>query len=257
MGCIVFICAVSVPELSLLHWAFALLSSFIIGMSKSGIKGFGIVVVALMAIVFGGKASTGIILPLLITGDIFAVFYYHRHAEWKYLIRLLPWMMIGVILGTIAGKDLNEEVFKQGMAIVIFISVIIMIWWDLRKSKVIPKHWSFAGIMGLSAGFTTMVGNLAGSFSNLFFLAMRLPKDNFIGTTAWLFLFINLFKVPFHVFSWETITLKTLTINLYLIPAVIAGMLIGVRFVKKINEKLFRRFILVVTAISAIIIYFK
>ncbi len=210
-----------------------------------------------MALVFGGKPSTGIILPLLIAGDVFAVIYYHRHAEWKYLVRLLPWMMLGVVLGTIVGKDLNEEVFKQGMAIVILISVGIMFWWDLRKSKKVPKHWSFAGIMGLSAGFTTMVGNLAGSFSNLFFLAMRLPKTNFIGTTAWLFLIINLFKVPFHWFSWKTINMETLTINLFLIPAVAVGLVIGVRFVKKINEKFFRRFILIMTALGAILIYFK
>ncbi len=247
----------NIPDISTINWILAFGASFIIGISKSGIKGIAIISVALLALVFGSKASTGILLPLLIVGDVFAVIYYHRHAEWRHLIKLLPWMMLGVIIGTLVGKKLDEETFKQGMAIIILISVIIMTWRDLRKTNTIPSHWSFASIMGLSAGFTTMVGNLAGSFSNLYFLAMRLPKTNFIGTTAWLFMIINLFKVPFHVWSWKTINGQSLSIDLWLIPGVIVGLVVGIRFVKRINEVFFRRFILVMTAIGAILIYFK
>ena len=102
-----------------------------------------------------------------------------------------------------------------------------------------------------------MIGNLAGAFTNLFFLAMRLPKNEFVGTAAWLFLITNLFKLPFHLFVWETISIETLTINLKLIPAILLGLLTGVRLVKLINEKQYRIFILVVTAIGAIAILFR
>ena len=242
-------------QLSLIDWAAVIGASFIVGLSKSGIKGISIIIVALLVFVFGAKASTGILLPMLIVGDIFAVIYYHRHAQWKYLIRLLPFMMLGVVLGTWIGDQLSEEAFRKSMALVIFISVVFMFWWDRRKSKQVPKHIGFAGIMGLTAGFTTMVGNLAGSFSNIFFLAMQLPKNAFIGTTAWLFLIINLFKIPFHVFSWQTITLETIQVSAVAIPVIFVGLFVGIKLLKKINDKLFRQFILVMTAVGAVIIY--
>lgn len=209
-----------------------------------------------MVFVFEAKASTGILLPMLIVGDIFAVIYYNRHAQWKYLLRLMPFMMAGVIIGTLVGDDMPEYTFRKSMAIVIFISVVFMFWWDQRKSKKVPQHISFAGIMGLTAGFTTMVGNLAGSFANIFFLAMRLPKDAFIGTTAWLFLIINLFKVPFHIWSWGTITSETIQVSLAFVPAIFLGLFFGIRILKRVNDKLFRRFILFTTGIGAILIYF-
>lgn len=242
-------------ELTLIDWVALIGASFIIGLSKSGIKGISIIIVALLVFVFGAKVSTGILLPMLIVGDIFAVIYYNRHAQWKYLVRLLPFMMLGVVLGTWIGDSLSEEVFRKSMALVIFISVLFMFWWDRRKSKQVPKHVGFAGVMGLTAGFTTMVGNLAGSFANIFFLAMQLPKNAFIGTTAWLFLIINLFKVPFHIFSWKTMTIDTIQVSAVAVPAIFIGLFVGVRLLKRVNDQLFRRFILVMTALGAVIIY--
>lgn len=243
-------------QLSLIDWISIIGSAFVLGLSKSGIKGISIIIVALMVLVFGAKASTGILLPMLLVGDIFAVIYYNRHAQWQYLIRLLPFMMLGVILGTWIGESLSEEVFRRSMALVIFISVAVMFWWDQRKSKQVPQHIGFAGVMGLTAGFTTMVGNLAGSFANIFFLAMRLPKNAFIGTTAWLFLIINLFKVPFHVFSWGTITWETLKIDAVLVLPILLGLFVGIKILKKVNDALFRRFILIMTGLGAVLIYF-
>lgn len=242
-------------QLSLLNLLILFAAAFILGLSKSGIKGISIVIVAMLVFVFGAKPSTGILLPMLIVGDIFAVIYYHRHAQWKYLIRLLPFMALGVLLGTWIGDTLTEETFRKSMAAVILIAVLVMFWWDKRKSKQVPKHIGFAGIMGLTAGFTTMVGNLAGSFANIFFLAMKLPKDAFIGTTAWLFLIINLFKVPFHIWSWGTITDQTIQVSAVTIPAIFLGLFVGIRILKRVNDALFRKFILLMTGVGAIIIY--
>ncbi|MFT6970850.1 MAG: putative membrane protein YfcA [Roseivirga sp.] len=244
-------------QLTLLQWIAIIASGFVLGISKSGLKGISIIIVALMVYAFGAKTSTGVLLPMLLVGDVFAVIYYNKHAEWKYLIRLLPFMMLGVIIGTWVGQSMSEYVFRKGMAVVIFLSVLVMFWWDQRKIKNVPKHLAFAGGMGLTAGFTTMVGNLAGSFANIFFLAMRLPKNAFIGTTAWLFLIINLFKVPFHVFSWGTITLETLKVDAVLIPAILLGLFVGIKILKKVNDAFFRKFILVMTGVGAILIFFS
>lgn len=246
-----------VSEVSTTIWVLAFTAAIVLGISKAGIKGIAIIIVTLMALAFGAKESTGIIVPLLVVGDVFAVIYYNRHTQWKYIIRFLPWMMLGVVIGVFIGKELDEKTFKFGMAIIILGSVIMMYWWDRKKSKSVPTHWAFAGFMGIMAGITTMIGNLAGAFSNIFFLAMRLPKNEFIGTAAWLFFIINIFKLPFHIWSWGTITTDTLLLDLKLVPGILVGLFVGVRLVKIIKESFYRKMILVLTALGAILILFR
>lgn len=243
--------------LSPFSWGIALIAAFILGVNKSGLKGMDIIIVTIMALAFGAKTSTGILVPLLVVGDLFAVVYYNRHAQWKYVFRFLPWMLLGVLFGVYVGHSISVTTFRIIMSVVILVSVFLMFWWEYRKSQSVPTHWTFAGFIGSTAGFSTMVGNLAGAFSNLYFLAMRVPKNQFIGTAAWLFLIVNLFKLPFHIFVWETINWDTLAIDLKLLPVVAIGLFIGVRLVKVIKEPFFRKMILILTAIGACMILFS
>ena len=244
-------------EITPTAWILAYGATFVIGLSKAGIKGIAVLNVTLMALSFGAKESTGMVVPLLVLADIFAVIYYNRYTQWKYVFKVLPWMVVGVLIGVFIGKDMPEKFFKIGMSIIIIITVIMMYWWDRKKTKTVPTHWTFASSIGTIAGITTMVGNLAGAFSNIYFLAMRLPKNHFIGTAAWLFLIINVIKLPFHFFVWETISLSSLTLNLILLPGILIGFFVGVRFIKFIKEAFFRKMILVLTAVGAILIMFS
>ena len=244
-------------EITPTAWTLAYGAAFIIGLSKAGLKGVAVMNVTLMALAFGAKESTGMVVPLLILADIFAVIYYNRHTQWKYVFKVLPWMILGVLIGVVIGKDLPEKFFKIGMSIIIITTVFMMYWWDRKKSKTVPTHWAFASSIGTIAGITTMVGNLAGAFSNIYFLAIRLPKNHFIGTAAWLFLIINIIKLPFHFFVWETISIESLSLNLILLPGILLGFFVGVRFIKLIKEAFFRKMILVLTAVGAILIMFS
>src|SRR4026207_821598 len=96
--------------------------AFIIGLAKAGLRGIDMLNVTLMALVFGSKSSTGIVLPLLCAADIAAVLYYHRHAQWKHFWKLIPWMAAGILIGVFAGKDLNETVFRKLMAVIIILT---------------------------------------------------------------------------------------------------------------------------------------
>lgn len=243
----------AVPVFSL-AFLIAMGCALLLGVAKSGIKGLAILIVTGLALVYGAKESTGILMPMLICGDIMAVIYYKRHVKWIYLIKLLPWMILGVLMGVVLGKDLPEDLFKSGMALIILVSVIMMYYWERKKDRKIPTHWSFAALMGMMAGFTTMVGNLAGAFSNIYFLAIKLPKNQFIGTAAWLFFIINLFKVPFHIWSWGTINWNSIQISMSLIPIVILGFGSGVFLVKKINNEKYRTLILVLTGLGGLAI---
>lgn len=232
-------------------------SAFVLGIAKSGIKGLSALVVTGFALVYGARESTGILMPLLICGDIFAVLYYKRHVTWMYIKKLMPWMVFGVLIGVVGGQFVSETLFKNGMAVIILASVGSLFYWDKRKENTVPTHWSFGGTMGILAGFTTMVGNLAGAFTNIYFLAMRLPKNEFIGTAAWLFFLINIFKVPFHVFVWKTMSWHTLLRSFQLIPALLLGLLLGVFLVKRIKNDNYRKLILLFTALGGLVIFFQ
>ncbi|TCL63510.1 hypothetical protein EV196_109136 [Mariniflexile fucanivorans] len=240
-----------------MQWTAICFAVFLLGLSKSGIKGIGIIIVVILAFVFGEKTSTGILLPLLIFADIFAVIYYNKHAQWHYIKKLLPAMVIGVLVGVWVGNDISEALFKRIMAIIIIGSVFIMFYMENRKSATIPTSKWFSNSAGFLAGFTTMVGNLAGPVSDIYFLAMRMPKNEFIGTAAWLFFIINVFKLPFHIFIWETVSFETLVLNSVLIPMVILGFFLGAYIVKLISNVNYRRFVLIVTALGGIIMLFR
>jgi uncharacterized protein len=242
---------------SLVNWILIFLGAFIIGLSKAGLKGIDMVNVAIMAIVFGGKASTGIVLPLLCAADVMAVIYYHRHADWPQFWRLLPWIIAGILLGVYVGKDLNEMLFRRMMAVFIIIAVIIMLTLEFRKQIKLPNNKLFAASMGTVSGLTSMIGNLASAFSNLYFLAMRMPKNNFIGTAAWLFLFVNYFKLPFQIIYWNNITFSSLQIDLIVLPVMLLGFYIGIKIVSRIKDESYRKVVTVLTLIGAVIIFLK
>ena len=248
--------ALSTFELDTSKWIILAVSGVIVGLSKAGIAGIYYVVILAMAYLFGGKASTGILLPMLIMADIFAVIYYNRSAEWKYVIRLFPWALAGVWLGTYVGNHISDETFKVTMGIIVLIGLFFMIWKETKKQQEIKDYPGIAVAVGIIAGFSTMVGNAAGAIVAVYLLAKRLPKNGFIGTNAWFFMLVNVSKVPFHVFSWETITSKTLLLNICTLPAIAIGIWLGIRLVKLIPELAYRYFIIVITAISALLLIF-
>jgi uncharacterized membrane protein YfcA len=244
-------------HLSTTQWIAVFFAVFLLGLAKSGIKGIGIIIVVIMALVFGEKASTGVLLTLLISADILAVIYYNRHAQWHFIIKLMPWMVIGVLVGVWMGNDISEDLFKKMMAVIIIGSVILMFYFENKKSIAIPNNLWFSSSAGFLSGFSTMIGNLAGPISNIYFLAMRLPKNEFIGTAAWMFFIINVFKLPFHILVWKTINKETLVLNSVMIPVLIIGFYLGVRIVKMISNINYRRFILIATAIGGLILLLR
>lgn len=226
-------------------------------MSKTGVAGIGMLIVPILATIFGGKTSAGILLPMLSMADVFAVSYYHRHAEWKYIWKLMPATVVGVLVGLFVGNVVNDDQFKLIMAIIILVGLGIMVWRERNSAeKAIPHNWVFSSIAGLLGGFSTMIGNAAGPVMSIYFLSMMLPKNKFIGTGAWFFLIINLFKIPFHIMVWETIDLHTFTLDLAMFPVIMLGAFLGFKLVKYIPEKPYRIFIIVTTALAAIKLFF-
>ncbi|NND81712.1 MAG: sulfite exporter TauE/SafE family protein [Gammaproteobacteria bacterium] len=242
-------------SLSGLDLAALVLVALLIGMGKTGIAGAGMIAVPVLALIFGGKASTGLLLPILIYADLMAVSWYHRHANWQHLRRLLPWALLGVVFGTLTGELIDEASFIRLMALIIFASLALMIWQERQPAQgaaALPESKWFVYAIGVLGGFTTMVGNLAGPIMALYLLAQRFPKNEFIGTAAWFFLLINLLKVPFHIFAWHTISLNSLMLDTILLPAIALGAWLGVVIVQRIPESAYRYFVILMTAVAAL-----
>lgn len=244
-------------ELGNWQWVLAAVGVFMIGMGKAGLKGMDMLSVTLMAIAFTSKGSTGVVLPLLCLADIAAVWYYKRHVRWEYFFRLIPWMVIGILIGVWTGNQMAEIIFRKMMAAIILITILLVVVVEFRLKHGVSHHPVFAGTVGLMAGFTTMMGNLAGAFANIYFLAMRTPKNDFIGTTAWIFLCVNLFKLPLQVFVWKNIHLSTLTTDLFLIPVLGIGFWTGLRCVGILQEQIFRKVVIGLTILGGVIMLMR
>lgn len=104
---------------------------------------------------------------------------------------------------------------------------------------------------GLLGGFTTMVANAAGPVMSMYFYAMKLPVLTFLGTSAWYFAIVNIFKLPFSA-GLGLITRETLVMDALLVPLVLIGAYVGAKVAKRIPQKVFENLVLVLTVASAI-----
>jgi len=242
--------------LSSWEWCVVLICGLCIGISKTGINGLGTIVVPVLALIFGARPSTGILLPMLCLADLFAVSYYRRSAEWKYVIRLLPWSLSGFALALLTDHWIPDKGFKTLIGACILAGLGVMLWNEYRgKNTEIPSSWWFAALFGVMGGFSTMIGNAAGPIMTVFLLSVRLPKNSFVGTTAWFFMIINFLKLPLQYFVWHNISGETLMFNLVMLPSIAAGAWMGIVFVKKISEKNYRIVVYVLTLMSTMMLF--
>lgn len=239
------------------QWIWLLIAAFLIGISKTSISGFMMPAIPIIAGVFGGKESTGMVLPLLISGDIFALYYYNRHGDWKNIKKIIVWVIVGLILGIFVGNLINDRQFKTVIAVSVIICLGILVYMEKKgdELRITSSPWFYA-ITGILTGFTTMIGNAAGPIFSVYLLAGGFKKNDYLGTTAWAFFIINIIKLPLQIIFWHNITLSTLKLDgLMLVPLAI-GAVLGAFIVKKIDEKPFRIIIIVMTAIAAIKLLF-
>ena len=242
------------PDLTPGYFLLFLLCALVLGMSKAGLSGISLSIIPVMALIFGAKVSTGVLLPMLIIADIMAVIYYRKNAVWKHILRILPWVAVGIVIALITGNLISDSQFRIVMLTVVWLMLLLMVLNDLRKNngQKIPENHLFASLMGLTGGFSTMIGNSAGPVFTLYFLAMKLPKKEFIGTGAWLYLIMNTGKLPLQLFVWKTITINSFILNLISIPIIALGIIIGIYIVKLFPEKVYRYFVIVSTLVASV-----
>lgn len=233
------------------HWLLLAIGAFFTGLGKGGLPGAGNLTVALFALVFedlgikaGVALSVGILLPVLISADIAAVLIYRRHAEWKFIVRLLPFFLIGIVAGWFVFDYFKsrDELLKTVIGSVLLAMTALHFFrqWTKGDPETTEQRSSIVlGIIfGLLGGIATMLANAAGPVAQLYLLAMALPKYAFIGTAAWLFFIVNVFKVPFMV-DLGIINNEWFPLSFQMMPFAIIATMIAPFIVKHINQKVF------------------
>ena len=241
------------PDAGFVPLLLAALAAALVGFSKTGVVGMGILIVPLMASVFEVRQSTGALLPMLIVADLFSVVYFRRHAQWRLLARLLPWVMPGIVigwltLGALTGRQLGPVL--GGM-------VLVLMGLNACKERRaawleehLPRAWWFSAAMGFLAGFATMVGNVAGPVMSLYLISMGLRKREFMGTGAWYYLIVNTIKIPFSA-NLGLITRESLAFNAMATPIIALGALVGILVFNEIPQRWFNRIVLGLAALAS------
>ncbi len=226
-----------------------MLAAALVGFTKTSVGGVGVLSVLLIALVFPGKTSTGVLLPMLIVADIMAVIYYRRDCQWAIILRLLPLTVVGIIGGYVIVDTVSSDVFEKLIGFVILSMLVFNLALEHRKATH-SDNSIYTGIVGAVAGAASMIANSAGPIFGLYLLQMGLKKEEFVGTRSWFFLMMNMIKVPFSV-HLGLITTDSLKLNLMCVPIILVGALIGIKFLKMINLTAFKWLIRVAVLVAA------
>lgn len=239
------------------QWMLMGLAALLTGVSKTGITGLSLLAVAIAASVLPSRDSVGTVLVIFLAGDVMAVTTYRRTASWHHLVRIFPWAGLGVVIGALAMGHLSDAGVRRLIGVVL-LSLIVAYFArqravNGRDTEVVPfvRFPWLVGVAGVLAGFTTMVANASGPIMILYLLALRLPKFVFVGTTAWFFLVLNLFKVPFSV-GLGLINPASLSIGLRVIPCTVVGALVGRWLLRRIDQRHFEQLVLLLTLAASI-----
>ncbi len=238
-------------DVTLLQSIVGSMSAYLIGLAKSGVPGAAMVTIPLMADQFGAKASVGLILPTLITGDICALLYYRRHARWPIILRVLPLTIVGIVIGWYLLGLVNDTILRRVMGVLVLALLGVRAVFSRGRMSGGELAVRLGPGIGVLAGVTTTMANAAGPLMTVYLLWTGIKKEEFVGSAAWFFFTVNLIKVPFFI-QRELISTHSLRLNLIAVPLVILGALSGILLLKRIDQRSFERVVQVLIAAAAI-----
>lgn len=274
-------------DLTAVEWAALMSAAALMGFAKTAVAGVASISVAIFAFVLPARDSTGAVLALLLVGDVVALGLYRRHADWSVLLRLLPAVFPGLVVGWWFVARVSNDVMQHSIALILASMVALQLWSRRRvrmhtRTATDPRHPT-AGhrlsnspdhddttatvgsarakamvgvglapiVVGFVAGYSTMTANAAGPVMVLYLLLAGLPVLGLLGTGAWFFLLVNLAKVPFSA-GLDLIDGPTLLMDLALVPALLVGAAVGAVVAQRIPRRGFEDVTVALTLVAAV-----
>ncbi len=229
------------PTMPLTAWAVLSVCALLCGFSKTAIGGVGPLAVALAAMVLPARDSTGMVLCLLLAGDVIAIWIYRQNVDWRLIGRLVLPVLAGIAVGAFFLAKADDTVLRRSIGAILLALVLV----HLRA-----KATRAATGYGVLAGFTTMVANSGGPPMSLYLLGAGYDKARFMGTTSWFFFAVNLTKLPIAI-SLGVVRTETADLALGVLPALLVGAWIGRHLLRRIDQRLFERLVLAAVAVAA------
>ncbi len=234
-----------------------LLAAVIQGMAKSGFGGgIGILAVPLVANVLPPDQAIGVLLPMLIVGDIVASVMHRRNVDWPTLRPVLGGSVLGIIVGTIVLYLLgtaDKLTFALNLLVggICLLMVAVQAWrlTGRHLPRVRPTTRNGLGV-GSAVGVASTLAHSAGPVAAIYFLEIKLDKARLVATAAWLFFLVNMLKLPTY-FGLGLINPATLLQSLWAVAGIPIGSVLGLWMHRRIPEKPFTIVIYVAAALAA------
>jgi len=174
---------------------------FMIGLSKGGFNALGGLLTPILSLVLPVSLAVGVLLPMLIVGDAFAIYSYWREWDGQLVWRMLP----AAVVGALAGTFLLAELAPNALRLALAGFVLLLVAYKFASDRVSglryqPRAWH-APLSGGLAGLASGLFNSGGGPINSYLLLQQLPPRVFIGTTALFFALLNLIKVPGFLYT--------------------------------------------------------
>ena len=174
---------------------------FMIGFAKGGFNGLGALLTPILALVLPVASAVGVLLPMLMVGDAFALYMYWKEWDLDLVKRMLP----AGIIGALAGTFLLSSVSPDGLRLTLGIFVLGLLAYKFLSDRIQairyePRPWH-APAAGFLAGVASGMFNSGGPPFNSYLLFQKLKARPFIATTAIYFALLNLIKVPGFLYT--------------------------------------------------------
>jgi uncharacterized membrane protein YfcA len=229
--------------------AFLALMALCTGFIKGGMPALGPLLSAVVALWFPPREALGITLVLFLVGDTAAVYLYWRLANWQELRRMLLPLLVGIVLGALVLRSLDNETLGFTIGVMVLMLVAME---PLRPqlTRLALGHPSAAqATTGTLAGLATTISNSAGPILNIYFLVLNLDKRSFIGTVTMFFAFANVAKLPVFI-GQDVFQPEAMQTLLLVLPLVYVGAFGGKKFLEWISQRWFNRIVLALTAVA-------
>ncbi len=224
----------------------------VMGIAKSGFGGgVGILAVPLIANAMPAERALGVMLPILIVADLFAVYHHRRQWSWPYMRPALVGAGVGIALGTLllfllidaSSKSHSQKHVASVLNVLVGSICLIMVGVQVFRLcgghvPKLPGNKPTRIGVGAAAGFVSMLAHAAGPIMSIYWLDQKLGKRILTGSLVLYFLLVNSAKLPSYVaLNWITLdSLKESAVFALFVPI---GSLLGIVMHHRIPEKPF------------------
>jgi uncharacterized membrane protein YfcA len=224
-----------------LFYLFAVPAVVILGISKGGFSGIGMIATPLLALVMPPLQAAAILLPIILLQDALSCWIYRREWDAWNLKVMLPGAVVGVGAAWLFAAYVPDAGIRL-MVGLIALGFAFHTWWFRHlKPEDLPKPRAALGtVCGAGAAFTSTLIQIGAPPYYVFVLPQRLPKMLYVGTTVWFFALVNVMKVAPYVGLGQFST-SGLATSAALFPLAIAANFVGVWLVRVTPEDLFYR----------------